>query len=148
MSVAHELAACVLPDHASRFSRHDFTLAQLFACLVLREQLKMSYRKLEALLADTDWCVRLGMSRVPDHSTLCRAFKFIIARHNINSMLDVITRHHQHHAPKLGRTLAIDSPWHRRFSRWRACGEIRGRTEPLVSVATAEAGPSPMLLIG
>jgi hypothetical protein len=36
MRVAYDLARAALPDHASRFSRHDFTLAQLFACLVVR----------------------------------------------------------------------------------------------------------------
>ena len=65
MRVAHESGECVLPDHASRY---DFLLAQLFACLALRKQLQLSYRKLEAVLADTDWCQRLGMSGVPDHS--------------------------------------------------------------------------------
>jgi len=109
MRVAHELAACVLPDHASKFSRHDFTLAQLFACLALREQQKMSYRKVEALLSDTDWCRQLGMKGTPDHSTLCRAFKFIVSNFNIHSMLDVMAHHHQEHEPKLGPTLAIDS---------------------------------------
>jgi hypothetical protein len=69
MRIAHELASVVLPDHASKFSRHDFTLAQLFACLAVREQLNLSYRKLEGLLADTDWCRQLGMKGVPDHSS-------------------------------------------------------------------------------
>ena len=37
MRVAHEAARMVLPGYRSKFSRHDFTLAQLFACLVVRE---------------------------------------------------------------------------------------------------------------
>ena len=37
MLVAFHLARGVLPDHKSRFSRRDFKLPQLFACLVLRE---------------------------------------------------------------------------------------------------------------
>ena len=60
MRLACAAAREVLPDHASRFSRHDFTLAQLFACLVLQQVLGLSYRRTEAVLRDTDWCQRLG----------------------------------------------------------------------------------------
>ena len=37
MRLAWELGRQVLPDHSSKFSRKDYTLPQLFACLVLRE---------------------------------------------------------------------------------------------------------------
>lgn len=87
---AHHLGQQTLPDYSCKFSRHDFTLPQLFACLVLREHQKKSYRGLEALLADSpQWCADIGMSRVPDHNTLCRAFKFIIQTGNMNRMLDL-----------------------------------------------------------
>ena len=36
MRAAYALAREALPNHTSRFSRKDFTLRQLFACLVLR----------------------------------------------------------------------------------------------------------------
>ena len=65
MKLAHKVASATLPDFRSPFSRHDFTLAQLFACLVVREHLRLSYRRTEAMLHDTDWCARLGMARVP-----------------------------------------------------------------------------------
>ncbi len=52
LRLAHELAEEVLPDHASRFSRKDFTQPQLFACLVLREHQEKSFRGVEALLAE------------------------------------------------------------------------------------------------
>jgi hypothetical protein len=75
MRVAHALACHVLPEYTSRFSRHDFTLPQLFACLVLREHQKKSYRGIEALLHDApQWGRDIGMKRAPDHNTLCRAF--------------------------------------------------------------------------
>ena len=64
MRTAHELAWAVLPGFGSKFSRHDFACAQLFACLVVREQLRLSYRRVKALLHDTDWCPRQGMPRV------------------------------------------------------------------------------------
>ena len=37
MLVAYHLARAVLPSYTSKFSRHDFALPQLFACLVLKE---------------------------------------------------------------------------------------------------------------
>ena len=45
LKLAHELATRVLPAHASHFSRKDFTQAQLFACLVLREHQKTIRRQ-------------------------------------------------------------------------------------------------------
>ena len=47
-----------LPSYGSRFSRHDFTLAQHFACLVLKSFFRTDYRGVSAILAD--W---------PHHST-------------------------------------------------------------------------------
>jgi hypothetical protein len=75
MRVAFELARGVLPRYGSKFSRHDFTLAQLFACLVVKEHQRKSYREAELLLRDArHWCRDIGMRKVPDHNTLCRAF--------------------------------------------------------------------------
>jgi hypothetical protein len=105
---AHELGCCTLQPYASRFSRKDFTLPQLFACLVLREMLGLSFRGIEAVLRDVDWCQRLGMTKVPDHSTLCRAFKFILNTTRVAHMLDLMP-HARGMRRKLGRTLAIDS---------------------------------------
>lgn len=87
---AYELALPLLPTHASRFSRRDgFTEPQLFACLVLREHQKKSYRGAEALLADSpQWLADIGLARVPDHNTLCRAFGRLIRRGLMNRMLD------------------------------------------------------------
>jgi hypothetical protein len=75
MREAHRLASRVWPTSAHPCSRHDFTLPQLFACLVVREMMKLSYRKAEALLRDAPhWLADIGMSRAPDHNTLWRAF--------------------------------------------------------------------------
>jgi hypothetical protein len=43
MRWAHELGRRTLRPYTSKFSRKDFTLAQLFACLVLREMLGLSF---------------------------------------------------------------------------------------------------------
>jgi hypothetical protein len=74
-------AQAALPTFASKFSRHDYTLHQLFALLALREFLKLDYRGLEALLRD--WAeIRsaLGLDKVPDHSTLQRAARRLLPK--------------------------------------------------------------------
>lgn len=106
MMLAHFVAREELPDYASKFSRHDFTLAQLFACLVLREMLGLSYRGVEALLIDTpELCRAIGLKSVPDHATLCRAFRHI-TKANLSRMLERII---QLMEKQTGTTLAIDS---------------------------------------
>ena len=63
-----------LPPYSSKFSRKDYTQHQLFALLVLREFLKQDYRGLQQLLAEwSDLRQTLGLSKVPDHSTLHKA---------------------------------------------------------------------------
>ncbi len=90
MREAHDLAQGVWPAYSSPWSRHDFTLPQLFACLVVREMLKLSYRKTEALLSDSPhWLACIGMTRGPDHNTLWRAFVVLINARRVNRMLDL-----------------------------------------------------------
>src|SRR5215471_13451842 len=92
MRLAHALARSCLPRYSCKFSRHDYTLAQLFACLVLREHQRKSYRGVEALLRDCrHWCRDIGMKRVPDHNTLCRAFHLLLSNHGINRLMDRLT---------------------------------------------------------
>src|ERR1700685_2070240 len=89
MCVAYHLAQRCLPDHRSKFSRKDFTLPQLFACLVVREQQNKTYRGIEALLRDSDiWCKQVGMQPVPNHNTLCRAFHAILSLCHADNLLD------------------------------------------------------------
>lgn len=105
---AWQMADFVLPNYSSRFSRHDFTLPQLFACLVLREHQHQGYRDAEALLQDSpQWCRAIGMSKAPDHSTLCRAFAALTSDRNIQRMLDLLA-HWAGISGLLGQTLAID----------------------------------------
>ncbi len=91
MRQAHDLARRVWPaTYTCAWSRHDFTLPQLFACLVVREVLKLSYRKAEALLRDSPhWLAEIGMSRAPDHNTLWRAFGVLVETRRVNRMLDL-----------------------------------------------------------
>ena len=93
MRAAHQLATQCLPKHSHRFSRQDFTLPQLFACLVVREHQKKSYRGAEALLADCpEWLADIGLCRAPDHNTLWRAFKHLVKPVRVNRMLDLMAR--------------------------------------------------------
>jgi len=62
-----------LPTYSHRFAPHRYRLAQLCACCPLRVLLRQDLRGIEALLAVSPELRRaLGLSRVPDHSTLCR----------------------------------------------------------------------------
>lgn len=89
--VAHYLACRLLPGHSSKFSRHDFTLAQLFACLVLREFFGLSYRRTEALLIDSPtWLADVGLTKAPDHNTLWRAFDRLLSMRRCQRLLDLI----------------------------------------------------------
>jgi len=117
MRVAYEVACKCLPRHTHKFSRKDFNLPQLFACLVLREHQKKSYRGIEALLRDCpEWLADIGLSRVPDHNTLCRAFAVIMSmKHRVHRMQDAIVKRLLERN-KLGKILAVDSThmerWH------------------------------------
>lgn len=90
MNAAYALAAACVKEHQSKFSRHDFTGPQLFACLVLREHQKKSYRGVVALLEDCPhWCADIGLKKVPDHNTLCRAHKNLVKPGVVEKMLDI-----------------------------------------------------------
>jgi hypothetical protein len=89
LSAAYALATTCVKEYPSKFSRKDFTGPQLFACLVLREHQKKSYRGLVALLKDCPhWCADIGLKKVPDHNTLCRAHKNLVSTGVIEQMLD------------------------------------------------------------
>ena len=76
MITVFRLGQSAFRDHASRFSRKDFTRPQLLAVLALKEFEKATYRGTEALLSNSpELCDVVRLKRVPDHSTLCRAAK-------------------------------------------------------------------------
>jgi len=90
MRAAYELGAALFAEHSHAFSRKDFTLPQLFACLVLREHQKKSYRGTEALLRDcSDLREAVGLTRAPDHNTICRAFTHLVTPARMNRALDL-----------------------------------------------------------
>lgn len=134
MRQAHALACLVLKDFSNPFSRHDFTRPQLFACLVLREMLRLSYRKTEAFLRDSmSLLLEIGMTRPPDHNTLWRAFDKLVETRQVNRMLDLQARMFaEAHLLKLSsKPLTIDStcyePRHRSRHYDRVCKKMRLR---------------------
>lgn len=93
MLVAHHLASQSLPTYSGKFSRHDFTLPQLFACLAVKELLGRTYRGAEAVLRDAEHCCRaVGMDKVPDHNTLWRAAGVLLKRRSVGNVLDAVAR--------------------------------------------------------
>ena len=63
-----------LGSYSSKYSRHDFTQAQLFTILVLRQFFRMDYRGIIQMLKDfSDLRTVLGLKKVPNFSTLCYA---------------------------------------------------------------------------
>ena len=81
--VAREALAAgraALPEYGSRFSRRDYTQAQLFALLVLRQFLRTDYRGVVALVAEwTELRRALHLSKVPHYSTLAHASRRLLA---------------------------------------------------------------------
>ena len=89
MLAAFHLATDALPEFSSKFSRRDFTRPQLFACLVLKEFEKKDYRGIEQLLWDCPALRRsIGLAKAPDHTTLHRASKALLALPRAQKMLD------------------------------------------------------------
>lgn len=89
LTAHHVAAAGVLPRYSSKYSRHDFTLPQLFACLVLKEFERKDYRGAEQLL--TDWPAlgrEVGMDVAPDHTTLKRASDRLLRLPKARRLLD------------------------------------------------------------
>jgi hypothetical protein len=93
LNAAYQLALEILPDHYHKFSRHDFTLGQLLACLVLRQFYDLSYRRAEKLLRDSPpWLADIGMAAAPDRNTLWRAMGRIVKPGRVNRMLDTLAK--------------------------------------------------------
>ena len=91
MRRAYALGQRIWPNHGSPFSRHNFTRPQLFACLVVRESLRLSYRKTEAFLLDVpQWLAEIELACVPDHNTLWRAFGNLLKKRQIDRALDLL----------------------------------------------------------
>ena len=82
LQYSYLIGQLVLPDYSHRYSRHDFTQPQLFACLVLKEFLQLDYRKLAGLLQDAgELNVVIGLDKVPHFTTFQKAARRLLANH-------------------------------------------------------------------
>ena len=145
LRLAYRLGLRWLPTRHSARSRHDFTLPQLFACLVLREFFGLSYRRVEQLLRDSpQWLADIELPEAPDHNTLWRALNWIVRARRVNRALDLLTR--QFTAMRgLGlsrRPLALDSTCfeqrHRSAHYDRRCRQMSEGTERAASGRTTQ----------
>ena len=74
LPVAYATGQKVLRPYAHRFSPRKFTQPQLFACLVLKEFLKLDYRGVQQLLLDTpELRAVIELTHVPHWTTLQKA---------------------------------------------------------------------------
>ncbi|MEM9348397.1 MAG: transposase [Planctomycetota bacterium] len=107
--VALEVGRRTLPEYAHRFAPKTFTQPQLFACLVLKAFFRTDYRGIEQLLNDLPELRRvLGLSRVPDHSTLHKAAGRLFGKALTERALDTAVRLMMRGNDRIDR-LAIDS---------------------------------------
>lgn len=90
---ALRLAREALPAYSSKYSRKDFTQHQLFALLVLKTFLKTDYRGVVAVLDDfAELRDDLGLAKVPDQSTLCKAKQRLLKKGSSSSSSTVPPR--------------------------------------------------------
>jgi hypothetical protein len=74
LEVSYACAKEALPAFAHVYSPKKFTQHQLFACLTLKEFLKLDYRGIMHLLQDSpDLCRVIEMTEVPHWTTLQKA---------------------------------------------------------------------------
>jgi hypothetical protein len=87
--VAHHVAERTLRRHWHRFSPKKFTVPQLFACLVLKEFLQLDYRKLAALLEDSESLSEaIGLKIVPHFTTFQKAAARLLVSRRVARLLD------------------------------------------------------------
>jgi DDE family transposase len=89
LQAAHAIGQRRLPAYSHRFSPKKFTLPQLFACLVLKEFLRLDYRKLSALLEDApSFAAAIGLKSVPHFSTFQKAADRLLLAQHARRLLD------------------------------------------------------------
>ena len=86
---AYVVAQLALPAYSHRYSPKKFTQHQLFACLVLKEFLRLDYRKLAALLRDAgDLAAAIGLREVPHFTTFQKAAGRLLVARPARRLLD------------------------------------------------------------
>jgi hypothetical protein len=79
-----------LPAYANKFSRRDYTLAQLFALLVLRKFFRTDYRGVVTIVGQ--WAELreiLGLTKIPNYSTLWHVEQKLLEKGGSNDFLQL-----------------------------------------------------------
>lgn len=93
LQVADQIGKQQLRTYSHKFSPKKFTLPQLFACLVLKEFLRLDYRKLSALLKDApSLAAVISLKQVPHFSTFQKAVARLLVSRRALRLLDEIVR--------------------------------------------------------
>lgn len=91
--VAHALGREVFPEYWHPFAPRKFTVPQLFACLVLKEFLRLDYRKLSALLEDAPSLgAAIGLKSTPHFTTFQKAACRLLRSRHVRRVLDQTVR--------------------------------------------------------
>lgn len=112
LQVAYATAREALPPYAHQFSPKKFTQHQLFACLALKDFLKLDYRGVWQLLLDTpDLCAVIELATVPHWTTLQKAADRLLKKTSqsaswIRRFTRVVERESSARAPAKARSTA------------------------------------------
>jgi hypothetical protein len=89
LRVAHALGRRAFRSHWHKYAPKKFTVPQLFACLVLKEFLRLDYRKFSALLEEAPGLVQaIGLTSVPHFTTLQKAAVRLLEVRRAQRLLD------------------------------------------------------------
>ena len=89
LQVAHALGKQRLRTYSHKFSPKKFTLPQLFACLVLKEFMRLDYRKLSTLLKDAPSLAGvIELEKIPHFSTFQKAAARLLVSRRAQRLLD------------------------------------------------------------
>jgi Transposase DDE domain len=89
LTEAWSVASQVFPKYSHKNSPKKFTQGQLFACLVLKNFLKLDHRGLQHLLVDcSDLTAAIEMKSVPHFTTFQKASRKLLAAKPIHRLLD------------------------------------------------------------
>lgn len=91
--IAHELAKKEFARYSHPKSPRKFTQPQLVACILMMHRMRLSYRDMEEWLLASDAVVNeLGLTEVPDYSTLARASARLLTLARIDSLNSQLLR--------------------------------------------------------
>lgn len=89
LQAAHELGRRTFRRHWHKYAPKKFTVPQLFACLALKEFLRLDYRKLTALLEECPaWGQAIGLASVPHFTTFQKAADRLLEAPRVQRLLD------------------------------------------------------------